>query len=108
MKTAADYNREEEERAKKKKEEEAKAGIEKKPVMTRDGKFYMCAHKGCVDKKFVPEKNGPEACRYHTGEPIFHDLKKYWSCCPDKVTWDWDDFMKLETCAVGAHEMKYK
>ena len=107
MKTAADFNREEEEKAKKKKEEEEKAGIQKKPVMAKDGK-YMCAHKGCVDKKFDPEKNGPEACRYHTGEPIFHDLKKYWSCCPDKVTWDWDDFMKLETCAVGAHEMKYK
>ena len=55
MKTAADFNREEEEKAKKKKEEEAKAEVEKKPVMTRDGKFYMCAHKGCVDKKFVPE-----------------------------------------------------
>ena len=55
MKTAADFNREEEEKARKKKEEEAKAGVEKKPVMTRDGKFYMCAHKGCVDKKFVPE-----------------------------------------------------
>jgi disease resistance protein len=74
--------------------------------MSRDGKF-MCANKGCTKKSFVPEENNDQACNYHTGEPVFHDLKKSWSCC-GKVTYDWDDFMKLPTCAVSSHQMKYK
>ena len=76
--------------------------------MTRDGKRYVCANKGCTAKNFIEEENGPEACKYHVGEPVFHDLKKYWSCCPNKVSWDWDDFMLLPTCAVGPHKIKYK
>ena len=109
MQTAADFNAREEEKAKQKKAEEEAAGVKKTPVMTKDGKLYICANKGCRDKnKFDLEKNGPEACHYHKGEPVFHDLKKYWSCCPDKTTWDWDDFMKIPTCSVGEHKMKYK
>ena len=109
MKTADDFNKEAEEKKKAKEEAEKAAGKEKKPVMTRDGKRYICANKGCSAKNFLPEENGPTACNYHTGEPIFHDLKKYWSCCSaDKPAYDWDDFMKIPTCAVGEHKMKYK
>ena len=54
MKTAADFNAAEEEKAKEKKAAEEAAGIEKKPVMTRDGKMYVCANKGCSSKaKFL-------------------------------------------------------
>ena len=63
----------------------------------------MCGNKGCTKKHFIDDENADDACNYHTGEPVFHDLKKYWSCCTTKVTYDWDDFMKLPTCAVGRH-----
>ena len=77
--------------------------------MTRDGTKYYCANGGCASKTFVMEENGPEACQHHTGEAIFHDLKKYWSCCnADRPCHDWDDFMALPTCSVGEHKIKYK
>ena len=78
------------------------------PAMSRDGKRFMCANKGCVDKSFLQEENHETACQHHVGEPVFHDLKKYWSCCKDKVTWDFDDFMKIETCTKSAHVIRYK
>ena len=65
-------------------------------VLTPDGKF-KCKNKGC-QKTFTEEENKEEnCCHFHSGEPIFHDLKKYWSCCKQE-TWDWDSFMKLPTC----------
>ena len=83
MKTAEDYNRELE--AKKEAELKAKeaAGVDtsKKSVMTRDGARFICANAGCSKKNFVDEENGPEACNYHTGAPIFRDIAKSWSCC---------------------------
>jgi len=86
----------------------AEAVKEKKPVMTRDGSKYVCANKGCVAKSFKEEENADDACKYHTGEPIFRDLNKSWSCCTEKPAYDWDDFLKLPTCSVGRHQMKYK
>ena len=68
----------------------------------------MCANKGCADKSFLPEENNDQACKHHSGEAIFHDLKKYWSCCSDKPAYDFDDFMKLPTCSVGEHVQRYK
>lgn len=48
-------------------------------------------------------ENGEGACRYHPGKPIFHDLKKGWACC-NKIVYDWDEFKKIETCAIGRHD----
>ncbi|MFN9901003.1 MAG: hypothetical protein ACK55Z_19930, partial [bacterium] len=87
IKTADDFNRDQEAAVAKKKEEEAKA--EKEPVMSNDGK-YMCANKGCADKSFKLEENNDAACKFHKGEAIFHDVKKYWSCCTDKPAYDFD------------------
>jgi len=53
-------------------------------------------------KLYLEEENIDKCCNHHSGEPVFHDLKKYWTCCK-KETWDWDDFMALPTCAVGKH-----
>ena len=78
-------------------------------MMTRDGSKYYCGNPGCATKTFAMDENGAEACHHHTGEAIFHDLKKYWSCCSsERPCHDWDDFMKLPTCAVGEHTIKYK
>lgn len=64
-----------------------------------------CTNKGCL-KEFNEEDNQAEdVCKYHVGAPVFHDVKKYWSCCK-KETWDWDAFMKLPTCATGKHVPK--
>ena len=101
LKTAADFNKEQEELLKNKPKEEKK----QTPVM-KDGK-YGCANKGCTAKYFLEEENNDEACFYHRGEPIFHDLMKGWSCWR-KETYDWDDFVKIPTCSVGRHVIKYK
>ena len=113
MKTAEDFNREQEAKAKQlaaAKAVSAQPEEQKKAKTNKDGR-YICANKGCTARTFLDEENADNACNHHTGEPIFHDLKKYWSCCnPDgkgKVAYDWDEFMLLETCAVGPHKKKY-
>lgn len=74
--------------------------------MGKDGKF-ICANKGCAKRSFFPDENNDKACHYHSGDAVFHDLKKYWTCC-GKTVYDWDDFMKLPTCQEGPHMIKYK
>ena len=109
MKTADDFNKEADEKKVAKAKADAEAGKEKKPVMTKDGSKFFCAHNGCASKSFVPEENGPTECKYHKGEAVFHDLKKYWTCCcVNKPAYDWDEFMKIPTCSEGEHEKKYK
>lgn len=89
MKTAADFNKEEEEKKKRAEEVAALVSpasapvVEKKAKVNKEGRF-ICANKGCAKRTFTDEENCDTACNYHPGEPIFHDLKKYWSCCnPD-------------------------
>ena len=115
IKTAADFNREQEEKDKRAAEVAAMVGssgpaVEKVAKKNKDGRF-ICANKGCTKKNFTDEENNDEACEHHTGQPIFHDLKKYWSCCNQdgkgKVAYDWDEFMALPTCAKGPHAKKY-
>uniref|UniRef100_A0A0G4IB03 mannose-6-phosphate isomerase n=1 Tax=Chromera velia CCMP2878 TaxID=1169474 RepID=A0A0G4IB03_9ALVE len=60
-----------------------------------------CKRHGC-QKEYTDDDNHDTACAYHPGWPVFHDLKKSWSCC-QTVAWDWDEFMKLPTCARGKH-----
>lgn len=90
-------------------EEEKKKKEAEKPkeiIKTSDGKYY-CGNPGCIDKTFDPEKNNEGDCKHHTGNPIFHDRKKLWTCCKQEA-YDWDDFMKLPSCTVGKHAPKYK
>lgn len=109
MKTAADFNKEEERKKAEKIALEKASGENKKPVMTRDGLRFICGNKGCASKNFVDEENNETACQHHSGEPIFHDIKKYWTCCSTaKPAYDWDDFMKIPTCSTGSHIKKYK
>ena len=75
--TAVDFNREVEEKKAKDAADNAASMV---PSMTRDGLKYYCANPGCSTKTFVEAENGPEACNYHKGEAVFHDLKKYWTC----------------------------
>ena len=77
---------------------------EKKPVVTASGKF-KCANAGC-NKEYADSENSEEACSYHQGQPIFHDIKKFWSCCKEKVVYDWEEFMKIDKCQKGQHRPK--
>ena len=56
----------------------------------------LCRNYGCA-KRYLPSENGPESCLHHTAPPIFREIQKSWSCCPDKSAWDWEGFTALPT-----------
>ena len=60
-----------------------------------------CKRPGC-NKKYTDADNDGTKCSFHSGQPIFHDLKKGWSCC-NKIVYDWDEFQKIPGCCTGAH-----
>jgi disease resistance protein len=60
-----------------------------------------CLRPGC-GKKYFEESNTETSCNYHDGKPIFHDIKKGWTCC-NKIVYDWDEFTKLVGCKNGKH-----
>jgi disease resistance protein len=99
VKSIDEYNREQEAIQEQLKQKEP----EKKPFVTPQGK-HKCSNKGCL-KDYDPNENVDEACKYHPGEPVFHDLMKSWTCCK-KETWDWDEFVKRPQCATGKHVPK--
>ena len=77
--------------------------------------LFICANKGCAKRAFSDEENNDTACNFHSGQPVFHDLKKYWGCCnpggdsgTGMIAYDWDEFMLLKTCQVGPHAKKYE
>jgi len=60
-----------------------------------------CLRPGC-GKKYTDETNTDTSCNFHDGKPIFHDIKKGWTCC-NKLVYDWDEFQKLVGCQSGKH-----
>ncbi len=60
-----------------------------------------CLRPGC-GKKYFEECNTDTSCYFHDGKPIFHDVKKGWTCC-NKTVYDWDEFTKLAGCKNGKH-----
>lgn len=69
----------------------------------RDDGTAKCQNKGC-QTIFVVADNSAKACTYHKGQPVFHDAVKFWSCCPDKKCYDFDEFMAVAGCTVGYHD----
>ena len=49
------------------------------PGMTASGKL-RCKNFGC-QCEFDETDNHEGACRHHVEPPIFHDTRKWWSCC---------------------------
>eukprot|EP00668_Euglena_longa_P033941 GGOE01043620.1.p2 GENE.GGOE01043620.1~~GGOE01043620.1.p2 ORF type:complete len:300 (-),score=85.86 GGOE01043620.1:445-1221(-) len=82
----------------------APAPVEDTPGPIVDG-MARCRNKGCNVDRFAVAENHADACHYHEGAPVFHDTAKYWSCCPAKKCYDWDDFLKVPPCAVGPHKV---
>lgn len=57
-----------------------------------------CKKFGC--QKWFHEDHPPEL-PHHKGPPIFHEVAKWWSCCPDKKAYDFDEFMAIPGCEVS-------
>ncbi len=74
----------------------------RKSTRKEDG-TAKCLNKGC-QQIFLVSSNGPRACTYHRGQPIFHDAAKFWSCCSDKKCYDFEEFMQVRGCINGYHD----
>lgn len=72
--------------------------IEEEKRLERE-RTVPCTNFGC--KMRIP-KGGPyPACRHHAAPPVFHETAKFWSCCPNKKAYDWDDFQSIPGCKMG-------
>lgn len=59
----------------------------------------QCTHFGCKNR--FP-KGGPyPPCCYHASPPVFHETAKFWSCCPTKKAYDFDEFEQIPGCQTG-------
>ncbi|KAJ1977083.1 hypothetical protein H4R35_002434 [Dimargaris xerosporica] len=63
-----------------------------------------CTHRGC-EEDFDDAANGPQACHFHSGKPVFHEGLKGWSCCDKRVT-SFDAFLQIPGCCTGAHSVE--
>jgi hypothetical protein len=79
-----------------------KSQTNRKSTRQADGSA-RCLHKGC-NKTFNVAENAPNACSFHVGEAVFHDAIKYWTCCPDRKCYDFEEFMRVPGCARGYHD----
>ena len=61
-----------------------------------------CLRGGCL-KKYTESQNTSSSCKYHPGKPLFHDLKKGWTCC-NVIVYDWEEFEKIVPCSVGFYK----
>ena len=66
-----------------------------------EGVDKKCKRPGC-NKMYNPSNNDGTSCKFHSGQPIFHDLKKGWSCC-NQIAYEWDEFEKIKGCCMGKH-----
>lgn len=62
------------------------------------GEGSPCKRKGCKEK-FTGESRdrSAEKCRYHPGQPIFHEGSKGYACCKRRVL-EFDEFLTIEPC----------
>lgn len=61
--------------------------------------LVACTHFGC--KQRFP-KGGPyPQCQYHAAPPVFHETAKFWSCCPTKKAYEWNEFERIPGCLTG-------
>jgi hypothetical protein len=62
-----------------------------------------CRNKGC-QATFLVAENNASACVFHAGQAVFHDTLKFWSCCPGKKCYEFEDFMRVPGCVRGCHD----
>lgn len=68
--------------------------------------MLTCTNLGCR-QNYNEIENNETACFYHDGNPLFHDIKKGWTCC-NQYVYDWDEFTKLKGCKIGRHSDEKK
>ncbi len=59
-----------------------------------------CRRRGCKSTSpadLDPSARTNEQCIYHSGQPIFHEGSKGWTCCKRRVL-EFDEFMRIEGC----------
>jgi hypothetical protein len=66
-----------------------------------NNEILKCTNPGC-GKGYKENENNNGACIYHAGNPIFHDVKKGWTCC-NQIVYDWEEFTALKGCIIGPH-----
>lgn len=102
LKSISDYNESNQEAV-----TAATAAVEtlsqKKSSRKEDG-TARCQRKGCQKIFKWETENSADACRYHKGQPVFHDVAKFWSCCSEKKCYDFDAFLAVPGCEVGYHD----
>jgi len=67
-----------------------------------DPSLLQCRNFGCA-QRFREAENGDDACSHHAQPPLFHETKKGWLCCRERMTYDWDDFAKIPGCVRSRH-----
>jgi hypothetical protein len=58
-----------------------------------------CTRFGCKNR--FPRGGPYPECHYHKSPPVFHETAKFWSCCPHKKAYDWEDFQAIPGCETG-------
>jgi len=71
----------------------------KEQIKAENANLVCCKHFGC--KQRFPIGGPYPSCVYHSAPPIFHETAKYWSCCPNKKAYDWEEFQGIEGCQKG-------
>lgn len=69
------------------------------PQAVEKGAKIRCKRFGC-QKLYDPEGE-PQECVHHKAPPIFHETAKWWSCCPDRKAYDWEEFMRIPGCQTS-------
>mmetsp|Transcript_63001 Transcript_63001/g.117849 ORF Transcript_63001/g.117849 Transcript_63001/m.117849 type:complete len:274 (-) Transcript_63001:31-852(-) len=75
-----------------------KSASEKKVAKNADGKV-RCKNFGC--QQYFDPDGPPQECLHHKAAPIFHETAKWWSCCPDRKAYEFDEFMRIPGCTQG-------
>ncbi|KAJ1619755.1 chord-domain-containing protein [Pavlovales sp. CCMP2436] len=72
--------------------------------LARAPRAPLCKNYGC-QKTFDEATNGPVSCCHHTGAPIFHDTRKWWTCCEEHKVYDFEALLGVPGCAQGPHSL---
>lgn len=78
-------------------EEERNAKLEQERLERE--RTVACVNFGC--KKRFPRGGPYPECTYHAAPPVFHETAKFWSCCPNKKAYDWEEFQSIRGCQSG-------
>ena len=61
-----------------------------------------CKNFGC-QQEYTEAENTDTACRHHVNHPMFHDTRKWWTCCDGVKVYSFDEMLTIPGCQVGRH-----